>query len=127
MEKEYIYKDIKMGTGYDYSNLDEIDDIVIDDDNQVVNIYDKEVIIQDLITAIRESFLLEQLIAEKSESCRNLIFTNLELLIEDDERIIPGTVQLKMVYNDDLKRHQIFINAYTYEFGELNLEIKNNG
>ena len=127
MTKKYIYKDVMMNTAYNTTNSDEIDDIVIDDNHQAVIIYDKDVIIQDVITAIRESFLLEELTAERSSSNRSIIFNRLEFLIEEDERIIPGTVQMQLDYNKTINRHQIFINASTYEFGNLNLEIKTNG
>lgn len=49
---------------------------------------------QDIIHAIIESGLATQLIAERSPTLRADIFTQLELLVENDERIVPGTVEI---------------------------------
>lgn len=46
---------------------------------------------QDITHSIIESGLATELIAERSPTMRADIFTRMELLIEDDERIVPGT------------------------------------
>ena len=46
---------------------------------------------QDIIHAIIESGLATQLIAERSPTLRADIFTQLELLVENDERVMTPT------------------------------------
>lgn len=49
---------------------------------------------QDIIHAIRESGLAYQMIANRSSESRRTIETDIKLLVENDERIIPGTVEI---------------------------------
>lgn len=72
---------------------------------------------QDIIHAILESGLATELIAERSPTMRADIFTRLELLIEDDERIVPGTVN---VSEEDQKR--LWVTANT-DFGPLSAQV----
>ncbi|EPU1407410.1 DUF2590 family protein, partial [Klebsiella pneumoniae] len=69
--------------------------------------------------SIIESGLATELIAERSPTLRGDIFTRMELLIEDDERLIPGTVSIT---EETLSR--LWVTADTYDFGPLSLRVE---
>lgn len=73
---------------------------------------------QDIIHSILESGLATQLIGERSPTLRADIFTQLELMIEGDERIVPGTVE---VSEESQKR--IWVTASTYDFGGISAQV----
>lgn len=73
---------------------------------------------QDLVHAIIESGLATQLIAERSPTLRADIFTQLELLVENDERIVPGTVEI----NEESQK-RLWVTASTYDFGTLSYQV----
>ncbi|HBN5775728.1 TPA: DUF2590 family protein [Citrobacter freundii] len=73
---------------------------------------------QDIVHAIIESGLATQLIAERSPTLRADIFTRMELLIEDDERIIPGTVEIS-----EESQKRLWITASTYDFGGISAQV----
>lgn len=74
---------------------------------------------QDIIHAILESGLATELIAERSPTMRADIFTRLEMLIEDDERIVPGTVNIS---EEGQKR--LWVTANTYDFSPLSAQVE---
>lgn len=73
---------------------------------------------QDIIHAIIESGLATQLIAERSPTLRVDIFTQLELLVENDERIVPGTVEIS-----EESQKRLWVTASTYDFGTLSYQV----
>lgn len=73
---------------------------------------------QDIIHAIIESGLATQLIAERSPTLRADIFTQLELLVENDERIVPGTVDIS-----EESQKRLWVTASTYDFGTLSYQV----
>ncbi|EAS5340930.1 TPA: DUF2590 family protein [Salmonella enterica subsp. enterica serovar Heidelberg] len=73
---------------------------------------------QDIVHAIIESGLATQLIAERSPTLRADIFTQLELLVENDERIVPGTVEI----NEESQK-RLWVTASTYDFGTLSYQV----
>ncbi|MBJ9020910.1 DUF2590 family protein [Citrobacter farmeri] len=73
---------------------------------------------QDIIHAIIESGLATQLIAERSPTLRADIFTQLELLVENDERIVPGTVEIS-----EESQKRLWVTASTYDFGTLSYQV----
>ncbi|HDT2133525.1 TPA: DUF2590 family protein [Enterobacter roggenkampii] len=73
---------------------------------------------QDIVHSILESGLATELIAERSPTMRSDILTRLELLIESDERIEPGTV---VISEESLKR--LWITASTWEFGSISTRV----
>ncbi len=80
---------------YTYTDLKIIDDdVALDENDQPIFIYDRDVIDQDIRHAIRESGLLEHLIGERSQAKRALIFNKLRILIEADPRVLPGTSEI---------------------------------
>lgn len=63
-----------------------------------------------------------QLIAERSRIFRRDIILQMVLLVEEDVRLIPGTVSII-----EERLGQLFITAETYEFGRLDeLELRLN-
>ncbi|PWF53624.1 DUF2590 domain-containing protein [[Kluyvera] intestini] len=74
---------------------------------------------QDVVHSILESGLATELIAERSPTLRGDILTRLELLIEDDERIEPGSV---VISEEGLKR--LWITATTWDFGQITASVE---
>ncbi|HHF0482367.1 TPA: DUF2590 family protein [Vibrio antiquarius] len=109
---DYKYQDILIENG----------DVVLDAGRNPILIQDRAVIAQDIKHAIIESNLAVDLIAERSPSKKADIRTKLELLVEEDVRLVPGTVRL-----DEPTDGTIYVFADTMDFGELQLEIVNNG
>ncbi|MEZ8704865.1 DUF2590 family protein [Vibrio alginolyticus] len=109
---DYKYQDILIENG----------DVVLDAGRNPIMIQDRAVIAQDIKHAIIESNLAVDLIAERSPSKKADIRTKLELLVEEDVRLVPGTVRL-----DEPTEGTIYVFADTMDFGELQLEIVNNG
>ncbi|EIW8628541.1 MULTISPECIES: DUF2590 family protein [Klebsiella pneumoniae complex] len=94
------------------------DDFVLNTGNEPVLCNNRQSIGQDVIHSIIESGLATELIAERSPTLRGDIFTRMELLIEDDERLIPGTVSIA---EETLSR--LWVTADTYDFGPLSLRV----
>ncbi|VAL31647.1 Protein of uncharacterised function (DUF2590) [Enterobacter hormaechei] len=100
-------------------------DLLIENDNFVLNTgkepelcNNRKSIGQDIIHSIIESGLATQLIGERSPTLRADIFTQLELMIEGDERIVPGTVE---VSEESQKR--LWVTASTYDFGGISAQV----
>lgn len=100
-------------------------DLLIENGNFVLNTgkepelcNNRKSIGQDIIHSILESGLATQLIGERSPTLRADIFTQLELLIEEDERIVPGTVE---VSEENQKR--LWVTASTYNFGGISAQV----
>ncbi|MBB1228857.1 DUF2590 family protein [Pantoea pleuroti] len=89
-------------------------DFVLNTGKEPVTCNNRKSIQQDIAHAIIESGLMTEMIAERSPTLRADILTRLELLIEDDERIIPGTIELT---EESLSR--LWVTASTYDFGAL--------
>ncbi|QCT18480.1 DUF2590 family protein [Jejubacter calystegiae] len=71
---------------------------------------------QDIVHAIIESGLATRLVAERSPTMRADVITQLVLLVEEDERIIPGTV--KITEESPVK---LWVEAETWDFGRVSL------
>lgn len=71
---------------------------------------------QDIVHSIIESGLATQLVAERSPTLRADVINQLINLVEDDDRVIPGTVSIT---EETLTR--LWIEAETYEFGRVSL------
>ena len=74
----------------------------------------RESIGQDIIHSILESGITARLIGERSSTLRGDVITQLTLLVEDDERLVPGTI---VIAEESLSR--LYITAETYDFGRL--------
>lgn len=69
-------------------------DLTLDPSNQPVLVDDRASIAQDIAHMIRESGLLVTLVAERDRFRQADCVQQLELLVETDERLVPGTVQI---------------------------------
>lgn len=107
----YTYQDILIENG----------DVVLDAGRQPLVIQNRAVIAQDLKHALIESGLAIRLIGETSSDCRRDVIKQIELLAENEPRLIAGTVSISSA--DDLG--QIWLTAITREFGEIKLDISN--
>jgi len=107
---DYKYQDLLIEDG----------DVALDAGRNPVLIQDRAVIAQDIKHAILESQLAVELIAERSPSLKADIRTKLELLVEEDVRLVPGTVRL-----EEPKEGMIYIFAKTIDFGDLTVELVN--
>lgn len=90
------------------------EDITLDSGNQPVICDNRVSIAQDVKHAILESGLATLLIAERSRILRRDIILQIILLVEEDERLIPGTV----VINEENPR-RLLLTADTYDFGKI--------
>ena len=92
--------------------LIEGNDLVLDPSRQPLLVDDRASIAQDIAHMIRESGLLVTLVAERSRLKQRDCIQQLELLVEADERLVPGTAQIKQ-----LGPGQYLITAKTMKFG----------
>ncbi len=79
---------------------------------------DRHSIGQDIKHRIMESGLARKLIGERSPTLRADVMTEIELLVENDERLIPGTI---VISEEDIER--VLVTARTYEFGNLEVTL----
>ncbi|EAP92918.1 DUF2590 family protein [Vibrio splendidus] len=105
---DFIYQDLLIENG----------DVVLDAGRNPVLIQDRAVIAQDIKHAIIESNLAVELIAERSPSKKADIRTRLELLVEEDVRLVPGTVRL-----EEPNEGTIYIFSTTADFGDVTFDI----
>lgn len=92
-------------------------DFTLNSGNEPVMCNNRASIGQDIVHAIIESGLATRLVAERSPVMRADIITQLVLLAEEDERVIPGTVQIT---EESLTK--LWVTAETYDFGSISLE-----
>ncbi|SEH99542.1 DUF2590 family protein [Pseudomonas asplenii] len=89
-------------------------DLVLDPSRQPLLIEDRASIAQDIGHMIRESGLLVTLVAERSNLRQSDCILQIELLVEDDERLVPGTARITQdspgVY---------LVTAKTLKFGDI--------
>lgn len=69
-------------------------DLTLDPSNQPLLVEDRASIAQDIAHMIRESGLLVTLVAERDRFRQADCIQQLELLVETDERLVPGTVRI---------------------------------
>ncbi|MCS3456255.1 hypothetical protein M2366_002341 [Aeromonas sp. BIGb0405] len=73
---------------------------------------------QDIKHRIMESGLARKLIGERSPTLRADVLTEIELLVERDERLVPGTIFINEEAAD-----RVLVTATTYEFGPLEVTL----
>ena len=93
-------------------------DFVLNTGNEPELCNNRKSIGQDIIHSIIESGLATELIAERSPTMRADIFTRMELLIEDDERIVPGTVEIS-----EESQKRLWVTVSTYDFGGISAQV----
>ncbi|MCS3472454.1 hypothetical protein M2401_006218 [Pseudomonas sp. JUb42] len=89
-------------------------DLVLDLGRQPELVVDRACIAQDIGHMIRDSGLLVSLVAERSNLIKRDYRQQLELLVETDVRLVPGTARVK-----DLGNGQYLITAKTLQFGDV--------
>lgn len=93
-------------------------DLVLDSSNQPLLIDDRASIAQDIVHMIRDSGLLVTLVAERDPLRQRDCLQQLELKVEADERLVPGTVRILPqtlgVY---------LVTATTVKFGDVKVTV----
>ncbi|MDR2305708.1 MAG: DUF2590 family protein [Paucimonas sp.] len=89
-------------------------DLVLDPSHQPLLIEDRASIAQDIAHMIRDSGLLVTLVAERSRQRQADCILQLELLVENDERLVPGTARILQA-RPGLYR----VTAKTLKFGDI--------
>ncbi len=92
-------------------------DITLDAAGMPYTVVNKPSITQDICHMILESGVLVELIGERSESVWANHINRLETMVEDDVRIVPGTVVIEREHSEKL---WIFADSMV---GELELDI----
>ncbi|HFI6452982.1 TPA: DUF2590 family protein [Escherichia coli] len=90
----------------------------LDSGNEPRRCNNRDSIAQDIIHSILESGITARLIGERSPTMRGDVITQLTLLIESDERLIPGTI---VITEESISR--LYVTAETYDFGSVNTEV----
>lgn len=75
-------------------------------------------IAQDVKHMLMDSGLVTKLLAQRSATLRADVYTEMELLIETDTRLVPGSIEL-----DVSTPELITVIAMTYEFGPVDLDV----
>lgn len=91
-------------------------DVVLDAGNNPTYLTDRDVIAQDIVHAIIETGLAHLLISDRGTGVNGDTKTRIQLLVEDDLRIMPGTVTVEENANN---KGEWWVNAHTIEFGDL--------
>ena len=89
-------------------------DLTLDSGGEPQLVDNRESIAQDIKHLIRESGLMVQIIGQRSQVAIDANLQALELLIEDDDRLVPGTIQITA-----LDKENFIVTADTVEFGPI--------
>ncbi|HEP1898713.1 TPA: DUF2590 family protein [Kluyvera cryocrescens] len=89
-------------------------DFTLDSGNEPQRCNNRDSIAQDIIHSILESGIATRLIGERSPTMRGDVLTQLSLLVESDERLIPGTI-----YITEESIERLYVTAETYDFGSI--------
>lgn len=79
---------------------------------------DRHSIGQDIKHAIMESGLARLLLAERSPTLRANVLTRIELLVEQDTRLVPGTISLT-----EETAQRLRLTATTYDYGQIEVTV----
>lgn len=93
-------------------------DLVLDPSNQPLLIDDRASIAQDIAHMIRDSGLLVTLVAERDPLRQRDCLQQLELRVEADERLVPGTVQILRQAPGTY-----WVTATTVKFGDVKVTV----
>ncbi|MBJ2227364.1 DUF2590 family protein [Pseudomonas sp. MF7451] len=93
-------------------------DLSLDPSRQPLLIEDRASIAQDIAHMIRESGLLVTLVAERSKLRQRDCIQQLELLVEADARLVPGTALISQV-----QPGQYLVTAKTLKFGDIEVTL----
>ena len=98
--------------------LIEDNDFALDLSRQPVPVEDRACIAQDIGHMIRESGLLVTLVAERNRLKQRDCIQQLELLVENDVRLVPGTAKIS-----ELAAGQYLVTAKTLQFGDMEVTL----
>ena len=93
------------------------DDLSLDSAGEPQLIFDRDCITQDVKHLVRDSGLLVEVIGQRDSVAVKANTQKLILMIEEDQRLVPGTVDITRTDNETF-----FITATTYDFGDLSIE-----
>lgn len=93
-------------------------DLVLDLSRQPALVDDRSCIAQDIAHMIRDSGLLVTLVAERSKLRQRDCIQQMELLVEEDERLVPGTAQITQV-----EPGLFLVTAETLKFGTIEVNL----
>ena len=88
-------------------------DLSLDEALTPVQLTKTQVICQDIKHRILESGLLAQLVGLRNTNAIAMILTEIELVVEQDERLIPGTIEVFRT-----AQGQLSVKAQTIDKGE---------
>lgn len=101
----------------------EDEDLSLDSGKQPILCDNRLSIAQDIKHALLESGLVTALIGERSSVLRSDIFLQMQLLIEEDIRLVPGTIQIIEKQRAETDKALLWIVAETVEFGQISQEL----
>lgn len=104
MSTEPLYIDLLITNG----------DFTLNSGHEPLRCDNRQSIAQDIVHSIVESGITARLIGERSPTMRGDVITQLILLVESDERLVPGTI---VITEESLSR--LYITAETYDFGPI--------
>lgn len=93
-------------------------DLALDLSQQPNLVDDRACIAQDIAHMIRDSGLLVTLVAERDRLRQRDCIQQMELLVENDERLVPGTAQISQ-----LLPGQYLVTATTLKFGSIEVNL----
>lgn len=93
-------------------------DLVLDPSRVPRLVNDRASIAQDIAHMIRESGLLVTLVAERDRLRQRDCIQQLELLVEADERLVPGTARIV-----ELQTGHYLVTGRTTAFGEIEVAL----
>lgn len=111
--------DVAHGDGKQFDLLIVNDDIAIGSDGEPLTIDGRPSIAQDIAHLIRESNLLIELIGERDVLLRRAIYQRVEMLVETDARITPGTARVIDGSDGTRSRSVIWVQARTYDYQDI--------
>lgn len=91
-------------------------DVVLDAGNNPTYLSNRDVIAQDIVHAILDTGLANLLVSDRGTGVTQDTQTQIKLLVEDDLRIMPGTVQVEQ---NQVNKGQWWVTAKTIEFGAI--------
>lgn len=93
-------------------------DFALDAGNNPLFVHDVDCIAQDLVHMIRETGLLVELVANRDTRKKAANLNKIEMAVEEDERIAPGTV-----FIEEPSLGVFYLVADTLEFGTLRVTL----
>lgn len=97
--------------------------IDLDAGKQPVLTSDRISIGQDIKHSILESGLARELQGERDSGTRNYTLTKIEMLAEEDQRIVPGSATATEQESQARNNLDVLLTATTYEYGDIEVTL----